>query len=79
MTKVISKLFVPLAMKKLTNSINKTYINNEIYDNYYEFLDFIWKYKIDISLEEKDEFKKINCSLFKKIIDENIDDLIKKI
>ena len=78
MSKVISKLFGSTAIEKLTNIINNPYNNLEIYEDYCEFLDSIEKFKIDISYEEKDEFKRINCSLFEKLIQEDIDTLIKE-
>ena len=57
-------------MDKLSNIINNPYIDEEIYDEYCEFLNSIEKFKIDISEEEKNESKRINCGLFEKLMDE---------
>lgn len=76
--RVISKLFGLQAMDKLSNIINNPYIDEEIYDEYCEFLNSIEKFKIDISEEEKNESKRINCGLFEKLMNEDINKLIKK-
>lgn len=65
-------------MDKLSNIINNPSIDEEIYDEYCEFLNSIEKFKIDISEEEKNESKRLNCNLFEKLISEDINDLIKK-
>lgn len=62
---------------KLSDIINNPYKDEEIYDGYCDFLDSIEKFKIDISSIEKDESKRINCNLFKKFINDDIENSIK--
>lgn len=76
--KVISKLFGLNAIEKLSNIDNNPLIDAEIYDDYCDFLYSIEKFKIDISKEEKDEAKRINCTLFENLVNDDIENLIRK-
>ena len=81
MEKVIKSIFGNNACDNLikavqTNSLDE---NEDIgYDDYMNLLDQIEEFKIDIDANSINDSKRINCSIFKDFIDENISELINK-
>ena len=77
---VITKLFGKNTVNQLLNLIKDPSSKKDIYFEYCEFLESIEEFKINISekRKEKNEAKRINCSIFSDFIDKNIsiEDLI---
>lgn len=82
MDEVIKKLFGKNTFDKLIERINDSSSKKDIYFDFCDFLESIEEFKINISEEkqEKNESKRINCSIFSEFIDKDksIDDLIDK-
>ena len=74
--KVIKKIFGDIAIKKLEEKINNPKKNEIIYEDYIELLNDIEEFKKDISVNVENDAKRINCSLFEELIDNNISNLI---
>lgn len=74
MDRVITKIFGKNAMDKLEKKINSKE-DEDIYEEYYTLLQQIEEFK-KISSELKDDVKRIDCSLFEEIVDEDISNLI---
>ena len=76
MEKVIKKLFGDKAINELIKIINKPSLNEDIYTDYCILLEEIEEFKINIKSEEENEGKRINCSLFKNLIQDDISNAI---
>ena len=76
MEKVIKKIFGISAVKKLEEKINNQKKNEIIYEDYLEFLNDIEEFKKDISSSVENDAKRINCSLFEELVDNDISNLI---
>lgn len=76
--RVITKLFGKDAIEKLKKIINDPQQNENIYEDYCELLDDIEEFKKDISFDSQGNSKRINCSFFEELINEEISSLIRQ-
>ena len=74
--RVITKLFGIDAIEKLKKIVNDPKQNENIYEDYCELLNDIDDFKKDISNDSKNNSRRINCTLFEKLIDNDISFLI---
>ena len=74
--KVIKAIFGENAFNKLLNDIKSNSEEDIEYEDYTQLLDQIEDFKIGINHNCSNDTKRINCTIFKNFVDENISQLI---